>query len=641
MTPFSIIQKNLQRNLKNYVLYFASMILSIVIYFIFVSLQYNEDIVEQTKTAKGISDVFTASSVILIIFVAIFISYSNSFFTKRRKKEIALYSLLGVRKRQIGALLFYENLIIGMFALIIGMSIGALLSKVFSMLLLKVMQLSTAISFSISLEAIMHTILVFTVIILITSFQGYSIIYKFKLIELLRAERQNELIPKGSIWTALLGIILVISSYWFALQPIFSSIWLDHTIRNMCIILCFSIVGTYFIFRSFTVFLLLGLQKNKTRYYRGINVVSVSQLLARIQSNAKSLTAIALLSTVTLCGIGASYSMYYKNKVMIDKTEPFSFMYVKTDSHIDQQIENTIRNSNHTIKEKITIPLIKVKADLQVNGLMPINFEKNPNELNLLSESTFNTLTDKTDKDIKVSLQNREIIALDANKSNTFQTEYKNGKAKLHLSGNDYSLQFVGKIQDNILNDSLHEFTIVVTDKVFSDITKKQEPYMLQAYKVSDDKNTKELTKVLQILLPKDIHLISKYSAYTGVVEATGLVIFAGVFLGLVFLAATGSIIYFKQLTEATIDQDKYIILRKLGVSKQTIFKSIAKQIAFIFILPLTVGSLHSIVALNALSNTLGIDIFIPVLTTIVAYTLIYFAYYILTVKSYNNIVNK
>ncbi|MEM5672845.1 FtsX-like permease family protein [Bacillus cereus] len=174
-----------------------------------------------------------------------------------------MYSLLGVRKRQIGALLFYENLIIGMFALIIGMSIGALLSKVFSMLLLKVMQLSTAISFSISLEAIMHTILVFTVIILITSFQGYSIIYKFKLIALLRAERQNELIPKGSIWTALLGIILVISSYWFALQPIFSSIWLDHTIRNMCIILGFSIVGTYFIFRSFTVFYCLAYRRIK------------------------------------------------------------------------------------------------------------------------------------------------------------------------------------------------------------------------------------------------------------------------------------------------------------------------------------------------------------------------------------------
>lgn len=640
MTPFSIIQKNLQRNLKNYVLYFASMILSIVIYFIFVSLQYNDYIVEQTSTAKGISDVFKASSVILIIFVAIFIWYSNSFFTKKRKKEIALYSLLGVPKRQIGTMLFYENLIIGIIALIIGMSIGALLSKVFSMLLLKVMQLSTAIAFSISLEAIMHTILVFTVIILITSFHGYSIIYKFKLTELLQAERQGELIPKGSIWTALLGIILVISSYWFALQPIFSSIWLDHKIRNMCIILGGSIIGTYFIFRSFTVFLLLGLQKNKTRYYRGINVVSVSQLLARIQSNAKTLTAIALLSTVTLCGIGASYSMYYKNKVMIDKTEPFSFMYVKTDSQVDQQIENTIKNSNHTIKEKITIPLIKVKADLQVNGLMPINFERNPNELNLLSESTFNMLADKTNKDIKVSLQNTEVVALDTNKSHTFQTEYKNGKVDLHLSNNDYSLQFVGKIQDNILNDSLHEFTIVVPDQIFYDMSKQQKPYMLQAYKVSDDKNTKKLTKAIQILL-KDIHLISKYGAYKSVVEASGLVIFAGVFLGLVFLAATGSIIYFKQLTEATIDQDKYIILRKLGVSKQTIFKSIAKQIAFIFILPLTIGSLHSIVALKALSNTLGIDIFIPVLTTIVAYTLIYFAYYILTVKSYNNIVNK
>ena len=120
--------------------------------------------------------------------------------------------------------------------------------------------------------------------------------------------------------------------------------------------------------------------------------------------------------------------MYYKNKVMIDKTEPFSFIYVKTDSQVDQQIEHTIKNSNHTIKEKITIPLIKVKADLQVNGLMPINFERNPNELNLLSESTFNMLADKTNKDIKVSLQNTEVVALDANKSNTFQTEYKTAK---------------------------------------------------------------------------------------------------------------------------------------------------------------------------------------------------------------------
>lgn len=72
-------------------------------------------------------------------------------------------------------------------------------------------------------------------------------------------------------------------------------------------------------------------------------MVSVSQLLARIQANAKTLTTIALLSAVTLCGIGASYSMYYKNKVMIDKTEPFSFIYVKTDSQVDQQIEHTIK----------------------------------------------------------------------------------------------------------------------------------------------------------------------------------------------------------------------------------------------------------------------------------------------------------
>ncbi|OAB43281.1 FtsX-like permease family protein [Paenibacillus glacialis] len=641
MTLFSITKKNMQSNFKSYVLYFASMIFSIVIYFTFESLHYNDYLVKQIGASKQISDVFTASSVILMIFVGIFIWYSNSFFTKKRKKEIALYSLLGVPKRKIGAMLFYENFVLGIIALVIGIGIGALLSKVFSMLLLRVMQLPTAISFSVSIEAVLHTILVFAVIILITSSHGYSIIYKFKLIELLQAEKQGEHIPRGSVFTALLGIILLTSSYWVALQPIFSSIWVSHKIRNMCIVLGGSIIGTYLIFRSFTVFLLIGLQKNKKYYYRGINVVGLSQLLSRIQTNAKILTAITLLSAVTLCGIGASYSIYYKNKTMLDKIEPFSFMYVTTGTQVDQQIENTIKQSKHTIEDKITIPLVKIKADLHVSGMMPPDFTENRQYLNLLAESTFVTLSGITKKDIKVSLQGTEAIALDSNKSNTLKTEYMNGKVKLYLPNNNYTLQFVGKIQDNVINDSLHEFTIVVSDEFFSTVIKKQEPYTLQAYKVIDDKNTKELTKSLQSIVPNEANLIAKYNAYRGGVEASGLVIFAGVFLGLVFLAATGSMIYFKQLTEAIIDEDKYIILRILGVSKQAIFKSIVKQVTFIFIFPLCIGILHSVIALKALSNTLGMDIFVPVLTAIGVYTFIYFIYYLFTIKSYNNIVNK
>lgn len=631
----------MQSNFKNYLLYFASMILSIAIYFTFVSLRYNNHILNLFEADKKIKDVFEASSVVLMIFVAVFIWYSNSFFMKKRKNEIALYSLLGVQKRKIGAILFYENLIIGIIALSIGVGIGAILSKIFAMLLLKLMYLPTVISFSISVNAIINTTFVFGVIILITSFHGYKIIYKFKLIELLQTEHQIERIPKVSLSTVLLGIILLVTSYWVATQPIGSSFWLSHGILNMCIVLGGSIIGTYFIFNSFTVFLLMGLRKYKKHYYRGINVVSVSQLLSRIQTNAKTLTVIALLSTITLCGIGASYSIYYHNRTLIDKTEPFSFLYETQGFNMDQHIEKMIKATNHTLDGKARIPIITVKAELNVNGIMPLDFPKNPGYLNLISASTFQTLAEMTNKNLQVSLQDTEAIALDANKSNTFKTDYTSSEAKLYLSNSDYNLQFVGKIQDNIINDSLREFTIVVSDEFFSTIANEQKPYILQAIKVSNDKNAKQLTASIQTLLPNETKLISKYTAYRAVVEANGLVIFAGVFLGLVFMAATGNIIYFTQLTEALIHQKKYTILRTLGVSKQEIFKSIAKQIAFIFFLPVCIGGLHSIIALRILSNALGMDIFIPVLTTIIVYTLIYSIYYLFTVHSYNNIVNK
>ncbi|MEY9978439.1 FtsX-like permease family protein [Lysinibacillus sp. RC79] len=641
MTLFSIIKKNMQVNLKNYLLYIASMIFSIVIYFTFVSLRYNNHILNLIGADKKIKDVFDASSVILMIFVAVFIWYSNSFFTKKRKKEIALYSLLGVQKRKIGAILFYENLIMGIIALTIGVGIGAMLSKIFAMLLLKLMHLPTVISFSIPVNAVIHTTFVFGVIILITSFHGYKIIYKFKLTELLQTEHLNESIPRGSMSTALLGIILLVTSYWVALQPIGSSLWLNHGIWNMYIVLGGSIIGTYFIFNSFTVFLLMGLQKYKKHYYRSINVVSVSQLLSRIQANAKTLTAIALLSAITLCGIGASYSIYYKNKTLIDKTEPFSFLYETPGISVDQHIEKLIKASNHSLEAKATIPLIKVKAELNVNSIMPFDFSENPGYLNLISASTFQSLSEITNKNLKVSLQDTEAIALDAHKSNTFKTEYTSSEAMLYLPNSHYNLQFVGKIQDNIINESLHELTIVVSDEVFSTIANEQKPYILQAFKVSNDKNAKQLTASIQKMLPNETILIAKYTTYRELMEANGLVIFAGVFLGLVFMAATGNVIYFTQLTEAIINQKKYTILRTLGVSKQEIFKSIAKQIAFIFILPVCISGLHSIIALRILSNALGMNIFIPVLTTIIVYTLIYSIYYLFTVHSYNNIVNK
>src|SRR5690606_21746704 len=134
-------------NVKNYLLYFISMIFSVVIYYTFVSLQYSPEVKKAIESSDSILNIFIAGSVVLVLFVAIFIFYSNSFFTKKRKKEVGLYSLLGLRKKTIGKMLFYENLIMSAAALVIGIIFGTFLSKLFTMLLLRLLDSAVEVGF--------------------------------------------------------------------------------------------------------------------------------------------------------------------------------------------------------------------------------------------------------------------------------------------------------------------------------------------------------------------------------------------------------------------------------------------------------------------------------------------------------------
>ena len=168
MTLFSIARK-ISVKISPITFVFCFDDFSIVIYFTFVSLKYDTAIQSATEGSTKISSAFSGAAVVLIIFVAIFIWYSNSFFTRKRKKEVGLYSLLGVRKKQIGRMLFYENFLMGVLALLAGMVLGSVLTRFFVSLLMKVMGYDAVSNFSISPAAIINTTIVFMIITLITS----------------------------------------------------------------------------------------------------------------------------------------------------------------------------------------------------------------------------------------------------------------------------------------------------------------------------------------------------------------------------------------------------------------------------------------------------------------------------------------
>ncbi|GGH39329.1 FtsX-like permease family protein [Paenibacillus segetis] len=635
MTLFSIASKSIKKNFSNYFLYFASMIFSIVIYFVFVSLKYDTTIQATSEASPKISSVFSGAAFVLIIFVAIFIWYSNSFFTRKRKKEVGLYSLLGVRKKQIGRMLFYENFIMGFLALIVGIVLGSVLSKFFVMILMNVMGYEVMTNFTISFAAIVNTIVVFTIITLVTSFHGYRLIYRFKLIELFQADKEGEREPRGSFIIALLSVVFIGIGYGLALQDMLDSkLWRTMGLMiTPLVILITVILGTYFLFSSLTVYLLKVSRKNTKRYWNGINLIGTSQLLFRIKGNARTLTIIAVLSATTLTAVGTAYSLYYNNRSNVEMADPSSMMFIEGDNNEDAKVKDIIiNNRDHGLVYHETIPTLQIDADVtNLNSL----FSSDEMIYTVISNRDFNKLATLQSRNDTLSLEANEAAVLDAGYNEKFSPAYVGSTVSLQLNDRDEDITFKVLKKFNVLNLRTAGATIVVSDELFTDLKQETTLQNMVAYKITKEDHAKQLTEQIQAIMPEQANFSSFYEDYAAGLESSGLMIFMGGFLGLVFLTATGSIIYFKQLTEANSDKERYEILHKIGVNKKEVKRTIAKQMLFIFGLPLIAGIAHCAVALTAFSRMLQMNLVIPVMICMGVYTGIYIVYYFLTVHAY------
>ncbi|MCV4230672.1 ABC transporter permease [Virgibacillus sp. LDC1] len=643
MTLFSIARKNIRKNFTNYFLYFASMIFSIVIYFTFVSLKYDTAIQSATEGSTKISSAFSAAAVVLIIFVAIFIWYSNSFFTRKRKKEVGLYSLLGVRKKQIGRMLFYENFLMGVLALLAGIALGSVLTRFFVSLLMKVMGYDAVSNFSISPAAIINTTIVFMIITLITSLQGYRLIYRFKLIELFHADQEGEREPKASWITALLSLAFIGTGYWLALQNLLQSkAWAAMGFMlTPLVILMTVIIGTYLLFSTLTVTLLKLSRNNKNRFWNGMNMIGVSQLLYRIKGNARTLTIIAVLSATTLTAVGTAYSFYYSNASSAQQANPNSMMWISRDrdssmtKRVDELIDST---PHHELLYHVSVPVLEVDAD--VRGLSEA-FLHDIQTFSIISQHDFNELAKAQGRKDTITLRREEVVAMDPAYFEGISPAYVGSTVTLKQNKQEQQITFKELKKYSVLNMGTVYSTMVVSDELFTQLEKQTNTFMLEAYGLSNQDKAKQLTEDIEGVLPEGAAFASYYQDYARGMESSGLLIFMGGFLGLVFLTATGSIIYFKQLTEANSDKARYQILNKIGVNRREVKKSIAQQVLFIFALPLVAGIAHCAVALSALSKLLHMNLVIPVVICMGVYTCVYLIYYIVTVRSYYKIVTK
>ena len=650
MTLFSIAKKNILGNFKNYIIYFISMILSIVIYYAFVSLRYNDSVIKAIDNFTSLESIFIMSSMIIILFSLIFIFYSNAFFIRGRKKEIGLYSIVGIPKKTIGKMMFFENLIMGLISLVIGIILGLLFSRFFAMILINLIDNSLSIDFSFSFKPILNTITVFLFIIILTSIKAYMTIYKFKLVDLFKNDNENLKMPINtqlSYLSAVISIIMLIISFYISTKQLPKNSF--GIIVHMLLIIVNLIVGNYLLFNSCIPYILKLLKKYKKHFYKNINMISTSHLLYRIKGNINTLTITALLSALTISLFATVFSQYKSSNQLSKNFAPFSYTHLSKGSDYDNKIKEIIENDeNHPVKYAFDIPVIEV--DYMFKG--PKNYSTP--KLRIIPETVYNNVSKALYNQKPISLSNNNALAIQPLFTDHSDSDYKNLDINLDIKGTNYNFNLDGMVRGRILTWDNPDFFIIIKDDIFNEIKKSINPLVFKAYEVSDKNNTKSTSAILKSLNSTDTNIFASskdnsqiftyYEVYKKNLDESSLILFVVSFLGCVFSCATGSILYFKQLTDATENKGYYNILFKLGITKKEVYLSIVKQNLFIFAIPLFIALFDSIIILNFLtnfiSNLIGSSFIIPIFISLISFIFIYFVYYILTVNTYNTIIS-
>src|SRR5690606_19855207 len=290
-------------------------------------------------------------------------------------------------------MLFYENMIIGAGVLVLGIVAGTLLSKLFAMILMRLLGVAVDVGITFSLPAVLTTVVVFLILITITSVQAYRLVYRFKLIELFRAEQEGEQEPRASIIPAAAAIVLLIVGYGFGLQNFENN---EQIFTNLGVMTVGIIAGTFLLFSSLVIYLLKYAKRRKSHYYKGMNLIMISNLVYRMKGNARTLSVISILSAIALCAFSFGFSTYYAYEHTARVTAPFSYMHIAQDDEVDQKIEEIIRGDNaHPVKAKMSIPVIHLSGEASIDEILSDRERKAAEHpVKVISVSAYNRVAD-------------------------------------------------------------------------------------------------------------------------------------------------------------------------------------------------------------------------------------------------------
>lgn len=660
MSLSKLVLRSMKKNMKHYYLYFFALIFSVTLYFSFVTLQNNPEVLATVQESGTATAGFEAATYMLYFIILFFVLYANHLFMKRRSKEVGLYQLIGMTKGLIVRLLAVESILLFVGAVVLGMLAGFFSSRLFAMILLRILEKETFVAMTFSTEAIQQSIVVFAILLVIVLVQMAWMIYRVSLLSLFSAAKQaDERVKRFSplqMVIGFLGLVLILYGY-YASTKLFDINSNGNLTLNMVIILATTIGGTFLVFRFSVAFIMNSIRLKKNGHLSVHDVLALTPIMHRMKSNAKSLTLITVLTGVSLGIATLAYISYYSSEAHAHSSVPGDYILLEDN---DQDFLKKLKENNIAYN-KIDYRLQGVTA--AVGQLIPEEDQQEGNPFYSMEGTIYTIpLSDYQQRVPDASVSGNEAIL--TNYGGYMEAMFKLEKDRdIVVSAGELEETFhVVDIQkesiiSGIVTGGAGGPIFVVSDEAFEKLSTKSDLFQFHKQTTimlkskSDIDLAEKLYKqtigsgVISVRDSEGRTMKFTQTSYEGErqenIETLGITIFTTAFLALAFLMTTGSILYFKQMSEAEEERSSYTILRKIGFAEKDIMRGIYMKQAFNFGVPLIIGLLHSYFAVKSGWFFFGTELTTPLWIAMGCYIALYAIFAVLSIGYYKKVIRE
>lgn len=647
--------KNVKKSLKNYTIYFITLVFGVMLLYTFNSIEDHIKLLgggtyieSYIAFARGI---MLVASVFICMIFGFLIAYANNFFIKRRKREFGVYTVLGMNKRDITKLMFKETLTIGAIALVAGLILGVFVSQGIRVITLNMMNIQdNSFRFSISSLAMIKTIIFFLLSLYFVSRFNKRNIEKHNLIDLLNADKKNEesIVKnnKKKVYLFILSIVLIALGYIIIPKDLVSS-W-----KKLVLSIVLIGYGTYLFFSSISDFTINLVKNNKRMYYKKLNLFVVSQISSYIKTMNVSLTVICLLLFSSMVIIPFGVSMGKDITYDLKEATPFDATISKAfNEYTDKtSIADTLEKDGINFSD-ITSTSGEVNKyiseDVKLNKFVLKGFKPNKHtdykkylndNIYLVGLSQYNqALKQQGLKEINLKDDEFAINYNSYEYEELYNYYIKHNKNKLDINGFELKLN-QNKLYKNSINTAelaLGNGEIIVPDKVVAKLT-PQISYINYNYIKSNNKYENMFFDEFLKRTSDDISLSSKMAIDGEKIALNTVLTFIAVDLGIILIITAGAVLALHQIAQADTNKERFKLLKDMGASNREMKKALIIQVLITFIIPLAVAMIHFVFVSTALSDLIAslgnVEILKTMIITIVTTLIIYGIYFTISI---------